>query len=86
MKTLVISNIAWDFVWQRHQTMAALFARDGEVVFCEVPGIRRVGLRDAARVFARLRALSSRSGERAAAVVTMSQGAVRQELRSRGRC
>lgn len=59
MKTLVISNIAWDFVWQRHQTLASLFARDGEVVFCEVPGIRRVGVRDAARVFARLRALRS---------------------------
>ena len=44
--TLVISNIAWDFVWQRHQTLASLFARDSEVVFLEVPGIRRVRLRD----------------------------------------
>lgn len=57
MKTLVLSNIAWDFIWQRHQTLASLFARDSEVVFCEVPGIRRVGVRDVARVFARLRAL-----------------------------
>jgi glycosyltransferase involved in cell wall biosynthesis len=65
MKTLVISNIAWDFVWQRHQTLASLFARDGDVVWCEVPGIRRVGVRDVARVFARLRALKANetSGE-----------------------
>lgn len=61
MKTLVISNIAWDFVWQRHQTLASFFARDGAAVFCEVPGIRRIGLRDAARVFARLRAWGGKS-------------------------
>lgn len=54
---LVISNIAWDFVWQRHQTMAALFARDHEVIFCEIPGIRRVGWSDLGRVAARLGAL-----------------------------
>ncbi|MES1166796.1 MAG: hypothetical protein ABUL68_02240, partial [Pseudomonadota bacterium] len=57
MKTLVISNVAWDFVWQRHQTLASLFARDGEVMFCEIPGIRRVGVRDVTRVLARLRTL-----------------------------
>lgn len=51
---LVISNIAWDFVWQRHQTMAALFARDHEVIFCEIPGIRRVGWSDLGRIAARV--------------------------------
>jgi glycosyltransferase involved in cell wall biosynthesis len=56
-RVLFISNIAWDFIWQRHQTMASLFARDADVVFCEVPGIRRVGWRDAPRVLARLRRL-----------------------------
>jgi glycosyltransferase involved in cell wall biosynthesis len=61
MTTLFISNIAWDFVWQRHQTMASLFAQDGPVVFCEVPGIRRVGVRDVARIISRLRVLA-RSG------------------------
>ena len=59
--TLVISNIAWDFVWQRHQTMASLFARDSDVVFCELPGIRRVGWRDAGRVLARLFTLIRRA-------------------------
>jgi glycosyltransferase involved in cell wall biosynthesis len=56
-KTLVISNIAWDFVWQRHQTLASLFAQDDDVVFIEVPGIRRVGWRDLGRLLARFRAL-----------------------------
>lgn len=51
---LVISNIAWDFVWQRHQTMASLFARDSEVIFCEIPGIRRVGWSDLGRIAARV--------------------------------
>lgn len=57
--TLFISNIPWDFVWQRHQTLASLFARDGRVIFCEIPGIRRVGLRDARRVLARLRRVAA---------------------------
>lgn len=54
---LVISNIAWDFVWQRHQTMAALFARDHEVLFCEIPGVRRVGWADLGRMASRLATL-----------------------------
>lgn len=69
--TLVISNIEWGFAWQRHQTLASLFARDGDVVFCEIPGIRRVGWRDAGRIFARLRTLGggtkTRAGDGAAA-------------------
>jgi glycosyltransferase involved in cell wall biosynthesis len=56
-RVLFISNIAWDFVWQRHQSLAYLFARDADVAFCEVPGIRRVGWRDIPRIFARLRRL-----------------------------
>jgi hypothetical protein len=57
-KTLFISNIAWDFVWQRHQSLASQFARDGEVIFCELPGIRRVGVRDFVRILRRLAVLS----------------------------
>jgi len=52
--TLFISNIEWGFVWQRHQTLAAFFARDSEVIFCEVPGTRRLQVADAARVWRRL--------------------------------
>lgn len=54
---LVISNISWDFVWQRHQTMAALFAGGQDVIFCEIPGVRRVSWSDLGRVFSRLAAL-----------------------------
>lgn len=55
--TLVISNIEWAFIWQRHQTLASLFARDSDVFFCEMPGIRRVGWRDLPRLLGRLRRL-----------------------------
>ncbi len=55
---LLISNIPWNFIWQRHQTMAALFASAGHrVLFCELPGTRRIGPGDASRVLARLVAL-----------------------------
>ena len=62
--TLVISPIEWSFVWQRHQTLAVLLARDSDVVFCEVPGIRRVRWGDAGRIGRRLRALAL-GGEKA---------------------
>jgi glycosyltransferase involved in cell wall biosynthesis len=62
--TLVISNIAWSFVWQRHQTLATLFALDTDVVFLEVPGIRRVSWRDFSRLWERWRLL--RGGEKTA--------------------
>jgi hypothetical protein len=49
--TLFISNVEWGFVWQRHQTLAAFFARDSEVIFCEVPAaLGRYGARVAAVV------------------------------------
>ena len=59
--TLLISNIAWGFVWQRHQTIASLFATNHEVIFCEVPGIRRVVWRDLGRVLRRFWSLRSAS-------------------------
>lgn len=52
-RVLFISNIAWDFVWQRHQTMATLFARDYEVGFLEVPGLRQIGWHDVGRIVRR---------------------------------
>jgi hypothetical protein len=59
-KILFISNISWDFAWQRHQTLATLFATNSELFFCELPGVRRVGWRDLPRIWARLRLLSAR--------------------------
>jgi glycosyltransferase involved in cell wall biosynthesis len=64
--TLFLSNIAWDFAWQRHQTLATLFARDSDVVFCEVPGVRRVGWRDLPRIWARLRQVTAGQSSAAA--------------------
>ena len=52
---LVISNVTWDFVWQRHQTIAQLFARERDVLYCEIPGVRAVGWADLGRIFRRLR-------------------------------
>ena len=55
---LVISNVAWDFVWQRHQTIALLFAREHAVIYCEIPGVRGAGWSDLGRIFRRLRTLT----------------------------
>ena len=55
---LFISNIRWDFVRQRHQTMATLCARDYDVVFCEIPGVRRPNWKDLARLWGRLKPAS----------------------------
>ena len=55
---LVIANVAWDFVWQRHQTIALLFARERDVIYCEIPGVRGVGWADLGRIFRRLRTLA----------------------------
>ena len=52
---LVISNVAWDSIWQRHQTLAQFFAREQNVIYCEIPGVRTVGWADLGRVFRRLR-------------------------------
>jgi len=54
---LVISNVAWDSIWQRHQTIAQFLAREHDVIYCEIPGVRRVGLTDLGRILRRLRAL-----------------------------
>lgn len=67
--TLVVSNIEWSFVWQRHQTLAALFVRDSDVVFCEVPGIRRMRLGDLDRVLRRVWTLAGRGTGGTAATV-----------------
>lgn len=53
---LVIANVAWDSIWQRHQTIAEFLARDRDVIFCEIPGVRAVGWADLGRIFRRLRA------------------------------
>jgi hypothetical protein len=63
-RTLFISNIGWDFVWQRHQTLASLFAQEGEVIFCEIPGMRRVRWRDVPRLLGRLRLLAGGKARR----------------------
>jgi len=59
-RVLFVSNIPWDFVWQRHQTLATLFAQEYEVGFLELPGLRKVGWRDAGRILQRARVLSRR--------------------------
>ena len=70
--TLFVANIEWKFIWQRHQTLAVLFAQDSDVVFCEIPGIRRVGWRDLPRLWARCRQLLA--SPRTAAAETLPPG------------
>lgn len=41
---VVLSGVRWDFLWQRHQTVATLFARAGyPTVFCETTGLANPG-------------------------------------------
>jgi len=53
-RVLFLSNVAWDYLRQRHQAMAARFGRDFEVWFVEIPGIRRLRLSDLPRIWRRL--------------------------------
>jgi glycosyltransferase involved in cell wall biosynthesis len=63
--TVLISSIEWDFLWQSHQDIASRLARSGNrVLYIENTGVRSPGLRDAGRVWSRLKhwARSLRSG------------------------
>lgn len=52
-RVLFLSNVPWDFVWQRHQTLATLWAERAKVDYVELPGMRRPGMGDAGRIAAR---------------------------------
>jgi glycosyltransferase involved in cell wall biosynthesis len=56
-RVLFLSNVPWDFVWQRHQTLASLWARQAAVDYVELPGVRRPGFRDLGRIARRAVAL-----------------------------
>jgi glycosyltransferase involved in cell wall biosynthesis len=49
-RVLFLANVPWNFVWQRHQTLAALWGRLAQVDYVELPGVRRPGWRDAGRL------------------------------------
>lgn len=53
---VVVSTISWDFLWQGHQAISTILAREGNrVLFIENTGVRTPGWRDRARVVERLR-------------------------------
>ena len=53
---IYISSIEWNFLWQVHQEIALRMARAGNrVLYIENTGVRSPGLRDASRVFSRLK-------------------------------
>lgn len=52
-RVLFLSNVPWDFVWQRHQTLATLWASVARVDYVELPGMRRPELGDAGRIVGR---------------------------------
>ncbi len=50
-EVLILSSIDWDFLWQRHQILATLFARAGwKVVYVDGTGIRNPGLKETLRI------------------------------------
>ena len=53
---VVLAGVRWDFLWQRHQTVATLFARAGyPTVFVETTGLANPGPSALAKVAARVR-------------------------------
>lgn len=60
---VVVSTISWDFLWQGHQAISTILAREGNrVLFIENTGVRRPGWRDRARIVERLRKWTSGRG------------------------
>jgi glycosyltransferase involved in cell wall biosynthesis len=54
---IFLSSIEWEPLWQAHQEIASRLARAGNrVLYVENTGVRHPGLRDTARLMARLRA------------------------------
>lgn len=58
---VVLSSIEWGFLWQRHQTIAKMFADAGwEVVFVESSAKRNPGIKDVSRIVKRIYTLLSK--------------------------
>ena len=61
---VVLSGVRWDFLWQRHQTLAALFDRAGyPTAFVETTGLANPGTSALRKIFVRLRGGGSRKGD-----------------------
>jgi len=53
---ICISSIDWDFIWQGHQEIMSVLAKNGNrVLFIENTGVRAPGLRDVSRIRSRIR-------------------------------
>ncbi len=62
---VVLAGVRWDFLWQRHQTVATLFARAGyPTVFVETTGLANPGPSALAKVGARVRKSKARPAGR----------------------
>ena len=63
---VVLSGVRWDFLWQRHQAVATLFARAGyPTVFVETTGLANPGPSALPKVWARVqKSRNGRAGER----------------------
>lgn len=53
---ICISSIDWDFIWQGHQEIMSMLAKNGNnVIFIENTGVRVPGIRDFSRIKSRIR-------------------------------
>lgn len=53
---ICISSIDWDFIWQGHQEIMSIFAKDGNrILFIENTGVRTPRIRDFSRLRSRLK-------------------------------
>ena len=51
---LCISTIDWDFLWQEHQSIMSILARNNRVLFIENTGVRAPGISDMPRIKKRI--------------------------------
>ena len=53
---ICISSIDWDFIWQGHQEIMSIFAKNSNrVLFIENTGVRPPGIRDIPRIKKRIK-------------------------------
>ena len=67
---VVLSGVRWDFLWQRHQTIATLFSRAGyPTVFVETTGLANPRIPSLPKVAARVRGSGKGRGQAGGPVV-----------------
>lgn len=61
MKRIIcISNINWDFLWQRHQIFMSKLSNEYEIIFIENTGIRKLSIEDLGRISNKIKSITNK--------------------------